>query len=256
MTDSLLQPGEDTPTIDPQKNYLEELVGEGKKFKTVEDLARGKAESDLFIQHKNREFDSLAKDYLALREEYNTGPKLQELIDRLAQQQQLASSDHTPANEDTKPVMDSKEMESLISSKIQEHETSRKQEANFNLVREKLKERFGNNYKDTFRTQIEELGLTENFVNQLAREQPRVFIRTFGLDAPINTENFQTPPKSNQRSDSFAPRGAEKRTWAYYQKMKKDQPKLYLEPKTQVQMHQDAISLGDEFTDGDWSAVR
>ena len=38
-----------TPTGDTNPSPLAELVGDGKKFQTVEDLAKGKQESDAFI---------------------------------------------------------------------------------------------------------------------------------------------------------------------------------------------------------------
>ena len=252
MNDNLLNDDQEI-TIDPNKNYLEELVGDGKKFKSLEDLARGKYESDLYIRNKEKAFDDLSKDYLNLSSEYKARASLEEVIDKLSNQK-LASSDL--ANEDTnKPVYDPKEIESLVSSKIQEHELTKKQQDNFNIIRNKLKERFGENHQKVLREQMERLGLTEEFTNDLAKKHPSVFIKTFGLDEQQNREDsFQAPMRSNQRSDSFAPR-TNARTWSYYQKMKRDNPTLYLNPKTQVQMHKDAVDLGDAFADGDWNAL-
>ena len=49
MNENLLDAALDLDTVDPNKNYLTELVGDGKKFKTQEELARGKYESDLYL---------------------------------------------------------------------------------------------------------------------------------------------------------------------------------------------------------------
>lgn len=241
--------------VDPNKNYLEDLVGDGKKFKDVEALAKGKYMSDTYIPVLERQLDELRGDYNKLREEYNAGPKLQELLDQITNKQQLA--DNTPQindGVDTKvPAYDPKEIESLVSSKILEHENTKKQQDNYNQIRTKLLERFGENYKNVLKEQSENLGLTDEFVNDLARKHPSVFLKTFGLDKAPQGENFQSPPNSSARSDSFSPQTT-KRTWSYYQKMKKENPDLYRNPKTQVQMHHDAISLGREFEDGDWNA--
>jgi len=70
-------------TIDPSKNYLAELVGEGKKFKTQEDLARGKAESDAYIKILEKRSDELRNDYLKLRDDYSSRAKLEEVVDQL-----------------------------------------------------------------------------------------------------------------------------------------------------------------------------
>ena len=43
MNTDLFDGAKDLGTFDPDKNYLEELVGEGKKFRSVDELAKGKA---------------------------------------------------------------------------------------------------------------------------------------------------------------------------------------------------------------------
>lgn len=249
---SLLQE-DDQPHIDPNKNYLEELVGEGKKFKDTQELAKGKYLADQMVEFKNRQFDELNADYLKLRQEYNAGPKLQEAIDRLLAMQQTPDRDNTPnANEvNDKPSFDPKEIESLVSSKIQEVEATRKQQENYNLVKNKLIERFGSNYQATLKTQIDDLGMTAEEADRLARNNPKVFLRTFELDKPETKENFQSPPRSS-RNDRFAPNTL-KRTWSYYQRMRAEQPDLYRQPKTQVQMLDDMRELGKEFEDGDFN---
>jgi hypothetical protein len=255
MADNLLDQTTDNQPeqIDPNKDYLTELVGEGKKFKSPQELARGKYEADQYVRTLERQKDELRSDYLKLKDEQAARAKLEDLIDQWSNKQQ-SSSDNTQANEQqtTKPVIDSKEIESLVSSKIQEHELTKKQQENFAQVRTKLKERFGSNYQEVLKQQIDNLGLNEDFINDLARRYPAVLYKTLGLDQE-QRESFQSPPRSNQRSDNFAP-STTKRTWSYYQKIKKENPKLYYDPKTTVQMHNDAIALGKEFEDGDFNA--
>jgi hypothetical protein len=256
MTDNLLDDKSDPQPVDPNKNYLEELVGDNKKFKTPEEFARGKYESDTYIRFLEKGRDELRDDYLKLKTEYDSRAKLEEIVTKLTTQQQLASSEHTlNAKEEVKqPQYDPKEIESLVSSKIQEHELTRRQEDNFNVVRNKLQQRYGQNYKDAVKQQIDELGITESDLNEMARKQPKVLIRTLGLDQEAPKEDFQAPPRSQQRSDNFAP-STQKRTWAFYEKLRKEDSNLYYSPKTQVQMHQDHANLGKEFEDGTWRAL-
>src|SRR5678815_2601198 len=130
MADNLLdQTNDNQPEqIDPNKDYLTELVGEGKKFKSPQELARGKYEADQYVRTLERQKDELRSDYLKLKDEQAARAKLEDLIDQWSNKQQ-SSSDNTQANEQqtTKPVIDSKEIESLVSSKIQEHELTKKQ---------------------------------------------------------------------------------------------------------------------------------
>lgn len=251
MTDSLLDDSaNDLPIVDETKDYVEELVGENKKFKTVADLARGKQQSDVYIKTLETKMDELRSDYLKERENSQATANLQKLIDQY--EQKLASSKEPPANEDEKAGYDPKEIETLVSNKIKENELSKKQQENSNLVRTKLKERYGNSYVSVLKAQADELGLTDEDVDALARKSPKAFFKTMELDEPVQQDNFQTPPRSDRRNDNFAPKGQTKRTWSYYQDMKKTNPTLYHDPKINVQMAKDAVALGDDFKDGDY----
>ncbi len=171
MTDNLLNKDEGTdlpPDVDPNKDYYAELVGENKKFKDEKALARSKYEADQYIEILKRRQDELRDDYLRLKEDNDTKAKLGDLINQLSKER-LASSEETPANEEQKLAIDSKGIESLVSTKIQEYETTKRQTENFNLVRDKLQERFGNNYKALVKEQIDELGITETELNDMAK---------------------------------------------------------------------------------------
>lgn len=246
MTESLLTPQSTSmPKLDDTKNYVEELVGDGKKFKTVEDLARGKYEADLFIESKNRQFDALAEDYKRLRDEYNAGPKLQELIDKITQQPP-SSSDNTQAKEpETKSTLTPDQLDSLFEDKLQQFEANKTRDTNFKIVKEKLQEKFGNESSQILANQIQKLGLTAEKVDDLARTSPAAFFRLMGLEENTQRDTFQAPPTSSTRSDTFAPR-TQKRTWSYYKGMLKTQPNLFSDPKAHNQMMDDIKAIGEK----------
>lgn len=251
MTETLL-PGNDVLendlSIDPNKKYFEELVGENKKFKTPEDLARGKAESDQYVRHLVSRLDQLTEDYSRLREESNARARLEELIDQLPKS---ASSDNTNDNakETDTSAIDMKRVEEIVASKLMESEQRKKEQENFNIVVNKLKEKFGNNYESALKQQLDTLGLSKEFVDELAKKSPVVLMKTLGLDSETTREDFQSPPHSNQRQDNFAP-SVKKRDWKFYEKMRAENPKLYWDAKTTVQMHHDAQTLGESFFEG------
>jgi hypothetical protein len=253
MTNSLFETSDkdSLPRIDDSKNYFEELVGEDKKFKTPEDLAKGKYQSDLYISQILERQDELRNDYMKLRDEYNSRAKLEELVDQLSQKQQLASNDSTDVK-DKPPTFDPNRIDSLIDSKITERELNRRQTENFNKVKDKLIERFGERYQTVFKQQIDNLGLTEDYVNDLARRSPTAVFKTFGLDQEPQTQSFQSPFSSSVRADQFA-RKPQERTWSWYQDLKKKDPKVYWDKKTQNQMMLDHQSLGAKFQDGDFT---
>jgi hypothetical protein len=229
----------------------EEILAKWKD-KPAEDILKAKVDSDLYIKTLEKQKDELRADYLKQREELLAKAKFEELIDRF----EKAPKDlqvATPAANEESPKYDPKDVEALVLNKIQETKVLEKQTANFNQVQLKLKERYGNSYLDVLRDQQNSLGLSNSDVNDLAMKSPEAFFRIMGLNQE-QQQNFQTPPRSSQRNDNFAPQGQKKRTWSYYQELKKSDYKAYSDPKTQVQMHKDAAELGTAFEDGDFNA--
>src|SRR3990167_9931986 len=100
MTDeNLLNPDttDDSVQLDPDTDYLKLLTGPGGKFydpdekMALQKLSRGKYEADAFIPILEKRLDEIRKDYVKTREENIAGAKLQELLDKLELNQQLAS---------------------------------------------------------------------------------------------------------------------------------------------------------------------
>lgn len=248
MTENLLEDQNEDLQLDPEKNYLSELVGEGKKFKTEEDLAKGKFASDHYIQTLERRLDTMRSDYLKVLEERNAAPKLQELIDRLDQTQQLTSRENPESKEDIKPAYDPKEVESLVSHKYQEFKKQETEQANFAKVENKAREVLGNNFKTLLKDKSQALGLTDEEVNSMARRNPDLFFKTFDLNGQ-SVDNFQAPPRTERRSTTFAPKGPQKRTMSYYDDLRRKDPRAWLDPKIAIQMEKDSQALGEAFFD-------
>ncbi len=239
------------PQIDPNKDYLEELVGEGKKFKSPVDLARGKAESDLYIEHMKARMDELRQDYTKLHEEYNAGPKLKETLDQYMQELKQSQGATQPSGQEDKPsVLDEAKLADMIKQHIAANKQLDSEDSNARTVESKLQATYGPNYKQLVSQQIASIGMTSDFFNDMARKYPDALMRTLGIEGQRQQENFQAPPTSTRGSDPFA--GPTKRTNAYYQKMRQTDPVRYRDPKTQDQMFKDYATLGDEFEDGDF----
>jgi hypothetical protein len=188
-----------------------------------------------------------------LNQQYNARAKIEELLDQMAVQR---SSNDTPIVKDDKiqaPQFDPKQLDVLISNKILENETTKRQQDNANFVRDKIIKEYGSDYQNIVNRQINELGLTREEFNSMARIQPKVLLRSLGLDEQIKQDPFRSPPQSQQRTTTTGPT-VEKRTWAYYQDLKKKDPNLWQSKKIAVQMHNDAIALGEDFRDGDYYA--
>ena len=235
---NLLEGGNDQDT-----STRDELLNKWKD-KPAEEVLKAKIEADLHIKALEREKAELREMYSSTREELLAKAKFEELIDRMNKPTETPVA-HTPANEVKSPSFNQEEIEKLVLSKIQETESKKVQQTNFSKVQSKLAERFGDNSSNVLKEQMNALGLTPEDVNTLAMKSPEAFFRVMGLNEQPK-DLFQSPPRSGQRSDSFAPKTV-KRDWNYYQELKKTNPMLYLDPKISVQMEKDAQELGASF---------
>jgi hypothetical protein len=215
------------------------------KDKTPQEVLDAKVESDLYIKTLTARLDDLKKDYLDIREKQQASEDLKSLIDQMKKGQQSEGTVQKPENTIQTPAIKPEDIESLVSKKLTEHQLVIKQQENFNIVQGKLKETLGDNYQSIYKQKLDSLGLTKEFADDLAKNHPSVFIKTFELETkPMSN---QAPlPRNAQRPAGFAP-NTQKRDWNYYQELKKTNPKLYLDPKIANQMHDDAIALGSDF---------
>src|SRR5260370_36279761 len=181
--------------IDPDRKYLQDLVGEDKKFKSNEDLARGKHISDSYISLLEKRLDASRQEYMDLNQQYNARAKIEELLDQMAVQR---SSSEQPIVKDDKiqPQFDPKQLDVLISNKILENETTKRQQDNANFVKDKIIKEYGSDYQNTVNRQINELGLTREEFNSMARIQPKVLLKSQDLNEQIKQDPFRSLPQS------------------------------------------------------------
>lgn len=250
----------DQVQIDPNIDPWEALTAPGAKFDKTkyanEDdlkraIAKGKMEGDQYIDHFKQRHDELREYAKQLKSEYEAGPSLQELIDQIKNSKTSNNDNTQRVNEDKSDTLNMEEYQKLVRNEIAANKQLDREESNYATVQAKLIEAYGPNYVQTLKTQVSQLGLSADFVNDLARKHPQVLFKTLGLDGERKGENFQAPFKSTNRADPFNS-GVPKRTWSYYEKMRKAEPLKYFDPKTQDQMFKDADSLGDNFNDGDF----
>lgn len=239
MTDNLL----DNLEVKDPTSYLNELVGEGKKFKDLEALAHGKHQSDVYVKTLERQLDQLKSDYSEARNELSSRTKFEELADRLTANRQ--PSYEQPA-EHKKPEISMDQLKTIVANEIKETETLRKQEENFKFVQSKLSEIFG---ADNVESKLKEIGLDGVSAAQMAKLNPQLVLKALGVDSKPVQPGFQPPPKN---TSGFTPEIKKERTWSYYQELYKTDPKLKFDAKTNVQMQKDYVALGAKFEDGDF----
>lgn len=255
MTTSLLDQTEDNQELDPNTDYLKLLTGPGGKFYdedpqvALQKMAKGKYLGDIHAKTLESRMDELREDYVKASAEAKAAKRMEELLDRLDNTNtDLTSRNNTQSNEDNKTAFNPEQLKSLVSTEVQQLKAQERSEQNFNLVMDKVREQYGDKFSSVLSEQAKELDMSEDEVNSLARRNPKAFIKTFGLGEQREMETFQTPPQSSTRQSSFSPK-IQRRTYGYYQNLRKENPNLYYDPKIAVQMDKDSQALGEDFFD-------
>jgi hypothetical protein len=239
-------PGAVTPPVDTNKNYFEELVGEGKKFKTPEELARGKAEADAFIEQ-------LKAEQAKLREDLNTKLTLEQYIDKMAA---TGQNPNPPPNEpngnqgENLQGLKPEDVERLIDQRVSAREAERIQTENLRTVKETLSQTLGPDFPTKLKSISQSIGMSEDDMNDMARLRPKALLALVQAQNPGQTQvQFPgpfTPPTSVNRPQTSV---TGDRTKKFYDDLKAKDPKAYWTPKIQNQIHQDALRLGEKFFD-------
>lgn len=242
MTDNILGDNSDAePT-----SYLAELVGENKKFKDAEAVAKGKYEADRYIEIQNKRFDEIRDENISLREENKAKAKLEDLIEEY---KSLASTATPQGKEVTQPATKPDDIRKLVSEEVTQLRRQDQERINLESVQAKLKEQLGDNFSNVVRERIRNIGLSEQDFHDWARKSPTAVLNAIGVNDTVKKETFQTPPQTTR---TFKPVTEQKRDWNYYQELKKNDPKVYYDKSIMNQMLEDAERLGPDFETGDF----
>lgn len=228
-------------TIDQNADYLAELVGEGKKFKTPHDLARGKAEADRYVEMLKKQIDDLKK-------EVNTRTSLDAFKTELeALKKPSEVNPQPPVTPDNQaPKIDEQSLEALVESLLQKKELKRAQETNSQKVARVLEENFGPNAQGVLNQKAREVGMSLSDLKNLSLQSPAAFFRLVGAqEGTQRAPQTGAIPSGSIQAPSAPISG---RGHSYYERMKREQPSRYNDPKTTTEMIQDMARLGrDKF---------
>jgi hypothetical protein len=231
-----------TPT---GENHLEQFVGEGKKFKSVEELAKAYANADHHIGELRTDLQS-TREFIS--------EELKKLAEQRKQEPPKTPVLETGSTPNPAPVTPSSEtvedLDTRIAKALESRDTLTRLQNNASLVQDVLVEQLGSVEKaaEAVVNKARELGLAPTDMKELAAKSPKAFLATMGIDADVKPQSTSTPaPRSDvnpQNINSGAPKA---NTYAYFEQIRKSDPKLYWNTKTQKAMHDAAQAMGEDF---------
>lgn len=222
---------------------FDDLVGEGKKFKTPDDLAKAKAESDRFIEQLKREAEEARTE---LRSRLSLEELSEQLLSRTVERNQATTPEEVnrKQEENPAPIDLDKRLEEFFEQKT----AKQRRDENIQKTREALKERFGGDYNATLRQIAEELSVSDKFLADAAATSPKAFLQLVdSVRAPDNNRPL-TPPQGTVDTSKQFNQQLNKNN-AYYQKLRKEDPKTYFSKKVQTEIHNEAMRQGAKFYD-------
>ncbi len=242
MTDQTAQVLTTTPSsAEPTPaSLVEALVGPDKKFKTVEDLAKGKAESDAFIERIKAENAQMRKDMEALAAS-------RELQDELEAAHQAAQHRGKPAV--VAPSSD--DLAEIVRKEINNTRQEETAKANVLEADRFLTEYFGGSKEKAtqFITEkAEAMGMSLAWLVDVASRSPKALYTVLGVDPAKQPQPGTRQSPSHQNTvntdaKDFAPNGSNVKpgTKAYYDALRKSNPAQYWSAKVQNEIHAKAV---------------
>lgn len=230
-----------------EASRIAELVGEGKKFKTVEDLARGKLEADAFIEQLKEE-NAMAveelKKYQGQQDDSNKVAELLATVKSMSQQQDSEGNNQLT--------------EEALSEKIREIMQGVSAEQTAKLNRDKGNElvlqKVGGDVeaaKIFVAERAKELGLTPSALAELSEISPAAFAKLIDAKSAGSggtTQLQHSNPRAMEHSASVESIDGH-HTKAYYDRLRKEMGTMkYLQDrKLQKAYLDDAMYLQERF---------
>lgn len=235
-------PDDQNEGVDPAA----ELIGEGKKYKDLTAAAKALLEKDRFIERLKAEN---AEARGALRGEAKMDEFLEKL--RAAQNSGTASTSVTTQGEpSTNQNPNNNETKALTVDEVQKlmdaRERAAAEQRNLDASITKVREAFGANYKVVMTQKAEELGMTQEYLLNLAKTQPKAFAKL--VEADVAPQGRASPPTSSVNTAALGNKRSGEKNSAYYSALRKQIGDAeFFKPSIQNQLHKDAQRLGEAF---------
>lgn len=218
---------------DNQTEIASQLVGEDKKFKTVNDLAKGKLEADVYIEQMKVQLKA-ANDELAKVK--NADDKFSKILEQIGQR----NNESTP-QVNTTPAMVNDDITALVRNQITAIEKERSAQQNIDTTNSKLKELFGDRAKEIVESKAKELGVGMEELKILSSKSPSALLTLVG--AGNQTTQATNAPQGSINTQADLGIGVKAGSKEYYNELRRKNPTEYY--KKTIHEVMDKVSKGE-----------
>lgn len=223
-TETIFKEGQDQgqqtpPTTQGNGEIVGALVGDGQKYKTVDELAKAYLHADTFIQQ-------LKEENQKYREQAMAAKSIDEVLERIEQSQRV---------QQTTPVEPEKvDISALVEQTLTQREAKKIQEANLLEADRLMKERHGERAVELFKSKANTQELQKLYMD-LAARSPQDFVALFGESQPIgnamqsgasvNSVNIQSHGTNRENIEG---------TKEWFSKLRREKPQQFYSSAMQV----------------------
>ena len=225
------------------EDFLQAVVSEkGEQWNDPQALAKGYWHSQQRIRQLEEAVNNNDKNDYA-----------KELLDQLRQKQAPTAGEgqgedgelkKQPGSDEGNTSLSTDDVDRLLEQRLTEREKQDKINKNIESVTSQLQESYGTEAQKVIQDKAKEMGLTVDRMKEIAGESPDAFLRLVG-EAPRKETNKNTDSSVN--TVALSSNGNNKRNADYYSRLRRENRKLYYDPKTQAQMLRDAQEQGSAF---------
>jgi hypothetical protein len=231
-------------------NPFQELVGEGRKFQTAEELARGKLEADKFIEQLKEELKMTREQMVTLEEKASKRETVTDLVEAVKN----ANTRQHEGESQTNQISEDKLQEMVASIMDGRHEKQTRL-ANYQQANQSVLDKFEGDIEAARAYTAErarQLGMNAEQLKALGEESPSAFKQLMESSQGTGSQGVTGLPESRTSGPSHDYRKEVvdgHHTKAYYDKLKVElgPAKYWNDTKIQGNYMKDAQALGDRF---------
>lgn len=241
----------------PDIQLSEQLVGEGKPFKDIEALAKGKLDADSFIEQLKNENAKMRTAVGTAEQESLKAATLSQVLEAVRtlspsgtpNDPVLAGDGDTDGNQ---PSLSKEDILDLVQRTLDKTAASTKQDANYDSVRDTFVKIYkdGDKARLEYKATAEGLGISEEQLDAFARQNPELVLRAAGLKS-ATTSNQPAPSylHSDINSEAGGGQGVDTpKNYAWWEEQRRKKGNAwYFDIKVQQAFGRDAEALGDSF---------
>jgi hypothetical protein len=216
---------------------LAELVGEGKKFASASDLAKGKLEADAFIEQLKQEQKELRSDL----ERANAKAMVTDTVKDLMSNQEGKDTANQP------DPFTPDQLNKLVDERLKLDRAEQNSKANRETANAAVLKHFSNDAakaKAFIAEEAQRLSMSPSQLADISADSPAAFLRLVGINQPSANPgtSFDTVVNPDAGAGDSTVRDN-----SYYQQKRKELGHRFYEADIQQQRMRDRAALGDRF---------